>query len=341
MRYLSFVLLPALILLNANAGADTLWLQNGEQFQGSAQFLDAGQLVFKSKSAGRISVKWSEIKTLSTDEPVQLEWQDTLTPMRSRLQAAEGGHIKLEDGRQIALTDIRRLVRPRELGGDWRSDGNLDLELDLERDFDDTSDQLDANLDTRLLNHRWRHTLKADYEYESEENETTENNYTVEYFIDRFWTRQWFLRAHSRFERNFEEQDLLNREYGGGAGYQFRDDLQGRFSLSSELVHFDYRRKEFEPDDLIPTRQLKFNALGLSWDFLQNLASTAAELYTNGDAYRPYSIAANYIFYSESGVRYHLSQRVRLSLRVEYDEVRVDELRYVDSRYLFGVGVDW
>lgn len=319
--------------------ADTLWLANGDQLQGTLLFLDAGKLVFRAKTIGRVQVPVKKIRTLETGVALHVQVRDQSPPAPHRLHAADPGQVRLDDGRTLALADLHSLMRMRPRSRDWRWEGSLDVSLELENDDDEHTDSLETELKMRLLNHRWRHALEVESEREVEEEATSENNFSLDYTLDRFFDAHWFWRVHARLDRDYEENDMLTREYGSGPGYQFWDDERGRFNLNTEWLRIQFRGREIDGIDAPLT--FGFNLVGLGWDYERALGASLLSVYGRGTLYYPYQVDVEHVINSETGLRYRLTNRVRLMLRLEYDQLKGKTFSTEDSTLKFGVGADW
>lgn len=336
-------LLLIALLAALPARADTLWLNNGDQLSGRLLFLDFGSLVFQADNLGRVSVKVQRIRTLTTDGRIQLQIQGEESPHTSRLQAGGSGAVVLDDGQVIALADIDTAVRLRDAIDHWSWGGNLDISLNLKQESHKREYEANTRLDTRVFNHQWRHNLKAELQKKTENSERKDNNYEVTYDLDRFLDEHWFLRLHGRRKRDYLGYDSTEDEFGAGPGYQFWDDEQGHFNLSTQFARTEYTY-HFDLSSLglgrIPV-EFKFNNLNVNWDYRQQLGAHNLELFTKGYIYRPHDIPIAYVSSSESGVRYHVTDLVHLSLRFEYDYAEIDPDSLCNRRYFLGLGVNW
>lgn len=327
------------VLIAGSAGADTLWLKNGDKLTGKILFMDTQAVTFKSTAAGKVTVKRKKIRSLSSSVPLQVEWGDGQTTT-GKLKAGEGDTVLLDDGTVLTLRQLNHLVRPRSSRLDWQWEGRVDLYMDLEQDSQEETENVKGTFDTRLFNLTWRHQAKGEYEYETENSELDERNYTLEYDLDYFVARPWFLRLNSRIERDYFNYNQRTQAYGVGPGYQFRDNEQGRFHLNLQYTRyrlaFDARVDGVE----IPLRAT-VDALALGWDFTHSWLTPDLELYSNGQLVHPRHVDIEHILDSESGLRLHLNSNLNLSLRLDYDQVKQDLATSTDRRILFGAGMKW
>lgn len=353
----------ALLLVCSVAQADTVWLKNGGQVVGRLLYLDFGSLAFKGDHIGRINIPIDSIRTLDTSGTIQVKHAGSSKVIRSRLYAGEPGTLILEGEQVIALKDIDVLVRLRDRIDLWHWEGNLDLAITLDQEEGKDEFEVRTKLDTRVFNHRWRHSLNGEVKRKSENDERKDNNFQFTYDLDRFYTENWFARGHGRVRRDYMGDDSTEREMGIGVGYQFWDNVRGRFSLTVQISRLDYRYHDTEGSLKIRS-DIAIDTLGLAWDFKQQMGAHGLELFTTGYANDPYGSPdmdiklESYngeVFYLnnapledigivasvQSGIRYHVTDWIHLSIRHDYDYITVDSNSVIDRHYFIGLGVSW
>jgi hypothetical protein len=328
------VLLSCLLLSLAwPVAADTVWLNNGDRLSGEILLLDGGKLALKTKYAGRVLIDWQDIDTLSSDKPLTLRRDGLDSAVGHQLKAAGKGKVQVADGSgdTLALASITRLVPPRPLleGRVW--EGNLDAKLDMERNQDRT-DEWKLKGSTRVEHGRWRHMLSGELERETENGEETEDNWELEYDLDRFLTDHWFWRTgYEQQEDQFEGLSRL-RILGTGPGYRFWDNELGRLDLIGQVNRV---RLDSVYGDLA------FDTWSLEWDYKRLLWGTRLEFYSTAEVQVPQIDAIDYVFDGEAGLRYHLNDWARLSLLYELNQLRGLGTTVADRRYLIGIGLGW
>lgn len=313
--------------------ADTVWLSNGDRLSGEILLLDGGKLALQTQYAGKVLIDWQDIDTLSADKPLMLRRTGLDSESSRRLEAAGKGMVRVVNGHSetVQLASINRLVPPRTLLRDRVWEGNLDAKLDMERDEDQT-DEWKIKGDSRIEHGRWRHVLRGELERETENGETTEDNWELEYDLDRFFTEHWFWRTGYEQEADQFEDITRQRIYGTGPGYRFWDNELGRFDLIGQAnrVHLDS-----------PLSDLSFNTWSIEWDYKRLFGGTRLELYSTAELQVPQIDEVDYVFDGEAGLRYHLNDWARLSLLYELNQLRGLGQSVSDRRYLIGLGVGW
>ncbi|MCX2193555.1 hypothetical protein LD112_14500 [Pantoea agglomerans] len=55
------------------ATADTVWLNNGDRLTGTIRYLSDGKLAIETHYAGTVTLDWSAVSTLASENPVNVE----------------------------------------------------------------------------------------------------------------------------------------------------------------------------------------------------------------------------------------------------------------------------
>ncbi|WP_415753434.1 DUF481 domain-containing protein [Pseudomonas leptonychotis] len=327
-------LLCSLILsLSTPVWADTVWLNNGDRLSGEIVLLDGGKLALKTRYAGQVLIAWKDIDTLRSQKPLLIRRQGLDSEHSNQLEAAGKGMVRVINGsvQTVPLASITRLVPPRPVLEDRIWEGNLDAKLDMERN-EDQVDEWKLKGNTRIEHGRWRHVLTGELERETKNDKKIDDNWQLEYDLDRFLTDHWFWRVG--VEQQEDEFERINRQriVGTGPGYRFWDNELGRFDLVSQ-----FNRVRFETAEA----DLEFDTYSLEWDYKRLLWGTRLEFYSNAELQLPTIKQIDYAIDSEMGLRYRLNDWARLSLLYELDQVRGLGQTTSERRYLLGIGVGW
>ena len=313
--------------------ADTVWLKNGDRLTGTIELLEGGKLVLSTRYAGRILIDWKDVSTLRSDQPLLVKQAGFVTEQSKSLAAAGEGMVRLENhqSKTLPLAHITEIVPPRPFIEDFVWEGNLDGKLNLDRDEDHTDD-LRLKLDSSIRHDRWRYSLDASQRYETENGETTENNWETDYDQDYFFTEKWFVRGtYNEFSDKFEFFDRQTG-YALGPGYRFWDNALGHFELIPQVAHFKLRSEAGDTS---------FNATSLSWDYQRLLWGSRVEFYSKAEAAAPFIDEIDYVLDTEAGLRYRINDWARLSLLYELNQVRGFGKSSSEQELTIGVGVGW
>jgi hypothetical protein len=330
---LRILLLSAFMGLAMPVSADTVWLNNGDRLSGDILLLDGGKLALKTRYAGQVLIDWKDIDTLRSDQPLLLRRQGLDSEHSKRLAAAGKGMVRVINAttQTVPLASITRLVPPRPVLQDQVWEGNLDAKLDMERN-EDESDEWKLKGNTRVEHGRWRHVLTGDLEHEIKNGSKVDDNWKLEYDLDRFLSEHWFWRVGGKQQEDQFEFVTRQQMVGTGPGYRFWDNELGRFDLIGQFnrVHFDTTAGD-----------LSLNTFSLEWDYKRLLWGTRLEFYSNAELHIPEIAEIDYVLDSELGLRYRLNSWARLSLLYELDQIRGLGRTSSERHYLMGVGFGW
>lgn len=322
--------------LCAPAVADTVWMKNGDRLTGTIKVFDGGKLLLETKYGGSIALDWKQVKTLESDQQLLVK-QDAYTGEKAKaLQPAEEGKVTLANGdapKTVELASIEQILKPKPVVEDLVWKGRVGVALDYKRGEKDTNNY-DVDFKTTARHGRWRHTAEGEYNRDTSNDVTTNNNWSAEYALDRFITDQWFWQGRIDYKRDHVEDLARQRTIGTGPGYQFWDDELGAFSLGSLLNRTDYEYSDGGKDN--------FYSVAMKWDYNRFLIGKRFEFFTNGELGKPLGSVADYSLDAELGLRYKVTEWASLNLKAERDIISGSKDGDLDkTRYTAGFGVTW
>jgi len=326
----------AVVSLSAPVLADTVWMKNGDRLTGTIKVFDGGKLLLDTKYGGAIALDWKEVKTLESDQQLLVKQGAYEGEHAKSLQPAEAGKVILANGeapKTVELASIEQILKPKPVVEDLVWKGRIDAALDYKRAEKDT-DNYDIGFKTTARHGRWRHTADGEYNRDTQNDVTTNDNWNVEYSLDRFLTDQWFWQGRVDYTRDHIEDLERQRTVGTGPGYQFWDDELGAFSLGSLLNRTDYAYRDGGKDN--------FYSVAMKWDYNRYLIGKRFEFFTNGEVGKPLGSVADYSLDAELGVRYKVTEWASLNLKAERNVISGTEDSDLEkTRYTAGFGVNW
>jgi len=204
------------------ASADELVMKNGDHLQGKVISMSLGKLVFKTSYAGDITIKWEEVETLTTDQPLEAYLRDEETLM-GKIKVAENGTLILEpaDGSPpvpVQLAQIKTLDRPKPPPG-WEFSGNVSAGASKETGNTNTEKyNLIGNLKVSKLPHVIK--LYGEFRKEWSSDKLSKDNALGSATYDRFLDKKWFVFGNATAQTDkFKDLDLLGN-VAAGPGYQ-------------------------------------------------------------------------------------------------------------------------
>ncbi|MAF98784.1 MAG: hypothetical protein CMH26_09125 [Micavibrio sp.] len=194
------------------------------------------------------------------------------------------------------------------------------------------------NLDT-TIKAKWqdkhRGTLKAEYNRESENDTTTENNKMVEAQYDYFLQPQWFTNAKLSFEKDQMSNVDLRTTIGLGLGHQAfdQDDLHLQYIIGPSYLNEDYENGDSD------------NSLALNWslDYDQKIWDDAFEVFHEHELLIPTDETASFLFDSKSGIRAPLHKGLVATGEVDFDWNNEPPAgtKEEDITYAIKLGYEW
>ncbi|WP_434091910.1 DUF481 domain-containing protein [Pseudomonas subflava] len=326
---LAFCAAPATLL------ADTVWLKNGDKLTGTIQLVDSGKLLLKTEYAGTITLEVAKIATLESDQELLVKQSDFDGEHAKSLKPAGQGQVELVNGeapKVVELASISQMMPPKPLVQDLTWTGNIDVAADYKRAENDIKDY-DIDLDTKARHGAWRHSIAAEYDHETKDDERKTDRVELSYDLDRFFTRKFFWQGQLKYSHDRVEDLETQRTVGTGPGYQFWDNELGAFSMAGLFNRNDYVFADGTSEH--------FNSTSMEWDYKRYLGGKNLELYTLGELGMPFVDKIDYIIDTEAGVRYKLNSWAALSLKAEWDKVASEHGDTNERRYMIGVGVGW
>lgn len=319
--------------------ADTVWMKNGDRLTGTVSLLNNNKLVLDTKYAGTVTINWADVSTLETKSPLFVKLKQDKQEKAQIIKPSQEGKLLLinDDKHEIALQDINQMIKPKKMGVDvddliWT--GKVNLSLDSKR-ADKDSNTFDISFQTKIEHGNRRHILTGEYNRKSSNNNVSSNNYSLDYTLDHFLTKQWFWQTNSYFKLDHIED--LRKQYtlGTGPGYQFWDDSLGSFSISSpiNLSRYEYKEKNNK----------NFAAYGIRWNYNRYILGKDIELFTSGNATKPFnSSVAKYALDADIGLSYKLTDWASLNFKINRNIVDgASDANVNETRYILGIGVNW
>ncbi|MCT6698883.1 DUF481 domain-containing protein [Rheinheimera sp. 4Y26] len=171
----------------------------------------------------------------------------------------------------------------------------------------------------------WRSALDLNYDYELKEQAPKTHQYKISPAIDYYLQQRLFWRLTGDYQYNYLAADYKNIDLSTGPGYAVlqQQQLQLDLTLMAGLKRASFRDTEPLRSVLADT-SLSYHFVAMEWDFKYRLSQWPLEIYSEGNLLKllnqPLSyLHFNYELLSNTGLRYRLSDRVRLSWTYEYN----------------------
>ena len=246
---------------------DTVVLKNGDRITGKILNLKGGKLVLQTDAAGKVTLEWAKVKSLTSASPLELVLKDgtkvkrTVSPGKEGTLKVEGGALGLS---AVPLTRVTAINPPKVPPVKWTGNVNLGATKTAgNANNSSVSATMDAvrrsSIDRFTFGAGWLYTEQKDQA--TKEKSITERRTYASVKYDYFVSKRWYINANTKAEGSKAADLDLRYTIGVGTGYQFYEEPD--FTLSGELGlgYFYEKFKHQDGDDHVTMRA----ASNLGW----------------------------------------------------------------------------
>ncbi len=272
-----------------------LQLHNGDQLTGQILTQTADVVTLQPSYSTAIVIQRADIK---------------------QIQQLNAGSVKQLDHNKV-MTNT-----PARKASDWS------LEIDVSassRHGKQNASLLNLTGSAEYQQTAWRAVFDLLYDYEMKEQAPKTHQYKLSPGIDYYLEQRLFWRLTSDYQYNYLAADYKNIDISTGPGYAVFQDkqLQLDLSLMAGLKRASFR--DTEPlRNLLASTSLSYHFAALEWDLQYQFERWPLEFYSEGNLMKllnqPLSyLSFNYELVSNTGLRYRLSDQIRLSWSYDYN----------------------
>ncbi len=292
------------------------------------------QDVIRMANAGSPSVE-----VYSFDDPPAYVEYDSAFAQRSP-QAAYTPEMKIANqSGNLDAPEIKPTKPSTELwGADWSGRINFGASLqtgNTEQDAINADGTVKAKWLDLMGDIKHRATLQAEYNRETEDDVTTEDNRSLEGQYDYFFARKWFLNTNAKFEQDDISDIDLRYNIGVGLGHQVfeQDDLHLQYVLGPTYLREEY--EDGSEDDSIAARW--------AFDYDQKVLEDKFQLFHEHEFLVPVDETDAFLFDSKSGIRMPIIYGVVGTAEVDFDWDNDPEpgIEEDDTTYALKLGYEW
>lgn len=330
MKNAVFVMLTLVFVISVSATADQIVMNNGDTLTGTIKETAAGKVVIKTELAGTVSVSLANIKTMSTDKPLELHLKDG-SVINQPLQSADAGTVKVAGKTDaVELANIAKInpEKPR-----WKGDFSAGATYTTGNTKNE-SYAFSGNLAKRTEKDRTTFTGDSIRKKEGANKTVTENWWRVGAKYDYFMSKKWYLYGQGRYEVD-EIADMDQRIIaGGGTGYQWIETDITSFSTELGASWIDEEYGDGTSDDKISAQagyrlSHQFNE---TFSFIHNL-----------NYYPSTEKVSDYYLTTTGELRAKINSHLFTNFKVlfDYDATPAAGKGSSDLKYIFGAGVNF
>jgi len=340
MRFIRPVFLLCVLSGSAASLADELYLKNGDRLTGQIVRMTDDKLIFKSNVVGEVTVNLSEIRTLSSEAPLEVHLKDG-TVLRQPVAAAEPNQFSIAAGEPLksqtfTLTQVASINPPPKPKPRWT--GSLSGSV-ASTHGNTSTESLSGSFNAMRRSEKDRITASADYARSEREDpdtgdeDTTENWWKTKAQYDYFFTKKFFGFVNGRYEKDAIAELDRRVVVGGGGGYQWIEEPETSFSTSFGLASL-YEKFDNQTDSNSEiSLQAGYNFQKTMWKNLRFLHDL-----TYFPSLEQFS---DYYLTTSAELRATMIKNLFASFRVifDYDASPAEGRGSTDVKYLFGIGL--
>jgi putative salt-induced outer membrane protein YdiY len=327
---LAFVLASSVCLLvAAGARADVVVLQNGDRITGSVRHKTGDTLTLETDYAGPVEVRWSQVKSIQTDAPVEVvvEGEDEAA---SNLFWFSGDESDLRLDRILYINPL-----PEEWGRTFSTKARLNVSgARTSGNSSASRAQADGELTARSKDYRYIIGGKA--HSEADTGIDTGSGWLASAKRDHFLIDpSRFIYARGSFEHDRFKDIALRTALGGGFGWQLLDDETTKLALGAGLDAVRTRRIS-APDERYPA---------LGWDVRLSrwLGNKSVEVVHDEEGFWNLHDTTQVTLRSRTGMRVPVAKGMvaNASLSIDWERQPAEGRKPLDTTLLMGVGWEW
>jgi putative salt-induced outer membrane protein YdiY len=330
----------ALVMAGLAAGgarADEILFNNGDRLSGTVQSVEGGKMKFKTDVAGEITVDLKDVKTFTTDKPVEFRTKSDEVITAPAVGADEPGVVTVqpaaegEAAREVRLDDVKYVNFDQTWTGSVVA-GALFARGNTYADQANVSaEAIRRTIDDRI-------TLNGSYNFGRQEEPdtgdkiTTVDNWYAAGKYDYFFTEKVYGFASLRYERD-RIAELDRRVIPGvGVGYLWFDEADFKFDTEAGLAFVHERFEDGDTNDSMSAR--------LAYHLKKDLWDDKVGLFHNLEYYPSLERLDDFLVIADAGVRAAMTERMFAEYKIEYryDATPAEGLHKTDLRHIVGVG---
>jgi putative salt-induced outer membrane protein YdiY len=332
LRRILVALLP-LFLASIVARGDEVLFKDGDRLTGKIQSYDGSKLILKTASAGTVSVELKNVRTFSSDGPIEVVLQDG-TVLHERISQGPDGQVHLA-GEADHPEQAVPFARIKSINSPQKWSGNVVVGGLLARGNTD-ADTFNASAHLVRRGVKDRLTLDAGYIFGRERvsglgTHETQNNWFTEGKYDYFFQPKLYAYADARAERDVIANIDLRLTPNAGVGYQWVETPRLAFNTEAGAGWL-YRSYSHDGSDSAATLRAAYH--------LTAKVNDKVGLFHDLEYFPGIDRIDNYFVLTDAGVNAKLTEQFFIQFKIEYryDSQPAPNTGRSDLRYILGVG---
>lgn len=337
MRILFFIL----SLTALTASADTLKLKNGDHLSGTIITMEGSELVFKTRYAGKIKIKWSEITAIRTSKPVALTLKNDSNINNATVIPTTTGNTARVTSASIATPMTIELatikyINPSDIvtGKGVKVSGAVNAGLSIARGNSETDAyNLLAEVIIRSLKNRF--TVGGSLYSSSDSSGDIEDRKSAYFKYDHFLSTKRYVYGNTTFNKDKFKDQKLKSTIGVGYGHQFFESATRNLSLEAGVTLVN--------DDFIVATDENYTAGRWAVRFDQKFYKNKLQFFHLHEGLLDFADSNNLVVTSQTGFRFPVfsGMNASIQLNVDWDKSPPAGTNKTDRKLLFNLGYSW
>ena len=339
MRYRIPIVVACLVLCAQICYGDEIHLKNGDRISGKIQHLIDGKLTFNADTAGTVTVDLSNIQTLSSDDPIEVNLKDK-TSFTQKVSIAESGRFAIEGSesmkaQEFAVADIVSINPPVKPIPKWTGDISVGV---TSTHGNTKTEMISANANFSKRTEKDRTTVSTDYAKGEQEDPDTGETVTIEDWwrakgkYDYFFSKKMYGYLDGRYEKDAVAKLDRRMIIGAGAGYQWIESEDMNFSTEFGLASL-YEKFDNQTDS---NSEISFQ---LGYNFDKKLRENI-KLVHDLTYYPAVDKFSDYYLTTTGGIRADFTETFFVTAKaiLNYDATPAIGAHKTDVKYFLGLG---
>jgi putative salt-induced outer membrane protein YdiY len=324
--------------------ADEVTLKDGSRIVGKVVSMESEKLVFETSFAGKISIEWGQVDTITTDDVMEVTLDDKKIFVGRGLETDKGFLLlKSEKGPEtetIPMAHVKNMKYP-EPPPSWKFTGRLDFSFSWERgNTDKDKVYLDGEMELKKFPHRFKSAFELAQEKSFDVTTDDAGFFTISY--DRFVSKKWYIFGRGFVQRDqFSDLSLLTRA-SAGPGYQFwRSDEKNLYTEVGPGYVWEKYTEEQENFDNSDQRDYIAAVWAIGVDIW--LFDKKVQPFHHNSGSISLEDASVWRIKTQTGIRFPMVYKLYTSLQYNYDWVNspADGKKKHDEALLLKLGWKW
>jgi len=318
--------LAATLVLAATtaARADTLILRNGDRLSGKLLHKSGDTLTFETTYAGKLKIRWSEVRSVTTDAPVNF-----------MLKGEKILHSAVLVPGSVELDRVAYLnPRPEESGRGVTYKGRVAVAASATRGNSSASSlHGEGAFHARAKDHRYE--LRARVDHAKDTGQTVTSNWRLGGNYDYFLDPKRFVYGRGFAERDRFRDVNLRTSAGAGYGWQIYDSDRTRLAIRAGVDAVSTKHNDDSRNS--------YPAFGWGLHYSHKLRGRKAELFHNQEGFWDLRHTANVTLHTSTGLRVPLESGMTANAQLDLDWERRPPpgVKPTDTTWLLGLGYEW